>query len=417
MGTFFEALLSAHYHTAKLRAEYEARYPDASSPVRKAERGASHEEFVVSHQAWRKLVDRLGEGGPLLSRILSPDNAMKVLRDHYQRYTRDKDRDRLSSYDGAPRTPHDHAPSRHSTAMWGLYHWLCVKCNRSSGDVEAHIVNEKFGGPFYARIAGGAGDDPDQVFFEFFKSLLPQQPPENFQAPPSWQALLQSMKFEMLESAYDEATRVTKIRARVTHLAPKNKTVDKIADETDPRNWSRNFPQIFAKAYAVQDDRPGLDRLQDPDPDPKYADGNPKEFVGVLFEDAAIEFDLVRLLRGRTLLNINFQVTEDPPKDPVRYGKASCVFSLREALTNSVYWLSSPSGPDVDDGPDGILQARLFDDDDPKNAAAPARLVESTAGKHLRFSTECYYSDEQNAFALPMWKLSIIAGLVRSVTM
>jgi hypothetical protein len=163
----------------------------------------------------------------------------------------------------------------------------------------------------------------------------------------------------------------------------------------------------------------------------------------LFFESAEIDIANIPVLKGRVVLNIKFEVSPDKPDNKVspdqalapkkkqkngeknkgpaakstekssdlETGTVTCEYFLHEALTNSVLCLISPSGPDVDSGPEGIYQVCL------ENDAAGKPCVTSTAGKHVRFSPECYFAEEQNAIALPIWSMAITAGLVRSVAL
>jgi hypothetical protein len=389
MATFFDAQLSAHYHTLKARAKYAK------------ENRAKGARSQFGYTTWMDLVSHVGERGPLLGRILTPERAMEVLDDHYKRYTQDVDKKRLRAPDDSrPLTPHDHAASCHTTAMWSTYNWFCKRGYAEPSEaVETHIVGKKFGEPRYAKaeedVPKEAKDDPDAVFFSFFKNLLPDKVEGVKKA--DWDRIRKEATYKTLEAGCD-GKNVTRFHAVVTHPARSDETIEKIAREIDPRNWSKNFPQLFSKAYRVDKDAPYRDRFQDPDP---KDDETGKSFTGVLFEDASIDLAAVRVLRGRTLLNVDFSVSE---KD----GEVGCKYSLQEALSNHVLCLVSPSGPDVDSGPEGVYKVKL-------TGKKPNQKVISRAGKDVRFSSKCHFSDEQNAISLPLWSLSIIAGLVRSV--
>ncbi len=374
MGGLFDAALSAHYHTAYLRGDQglHTLYADAT------QRG-------VDHTRWRAVVDTHGTSGPILSRILKPKDAMVALNDHHA--------------NGA--LPAEDHRSRHAIGAWIKYNWHCRnRYGRGDPDVEQGL-NGLLG---RARAATGTRPAGAQRLVDSLPGLLNLPAGPNPDAAQT--AILQGLhatqvgKFTLIESTVDHG--VTKVQAELVHEEP-NPPFDKIARYNDPRAWSQNFPELWPASYLVKSPQACIDRFATPDPFVTTPIG--EKFTGYLYEKVAIELLGVPMMAGTNLLNVTFNV--DPDKKEI-----TLAYRLHECLTSSVLCFLSAGGADVD-------SAEKNTDPERTNAISvriEGNTVTTRAAKHVRFANEAHFAGELNAIALPMWKLAIVAGLYRALS-
>jgi hypothetical protein len=400
MGSLFEAALSAHYHIAALRAEHDTP------------------KDRVNYRSWKALHDavpKVGEPGALLSRVRPPDRAVDLLRTHH--------RDRVAAR--GPTVPHSQAV--HADAAWCVYHRLCRQYGTEPDpDVSAHLSERLDSLPTTKAVKrlkhnrdllekDSTTPNYDKLFLYFLQTLAPHANIDDFYV--------------------DEAQckdGVTRFKATITGETQTD--LAKVVNLADPRRWTLHYPSLFAKAYRIATNGTPrythfcTDRYLDPDPldpDPHGGDSGNGGWKGLFFEKAEIDLQNIAILKGRNVLDMEFVIGPDHNHDG---DMVSLKYSLVEALSNNVLWFSSPAGPDVDSGVDddqkaictwhlGKIKKSERKVKKSETGKADTRSLKVSAGKHLRFSPQACFPEEQNAFALPLWSASIIAGLVKSVTL
>jgi hypothetical protein len=423
MGALFETLLSATYHTAKLRAEAE----------RRAEYGGG--EPKVAFKSWHARLERLGEEGPILSRVLSPGAATEALHAHYED---------LSNLE--PKYRNYDSLARHATAAWAHHHWLDQRLHGNGDkDVGGHLKGLTKKGPLREMVGETLGThitnkvlkpSNEDLTYEGIGKAYSETLASGHHRPG-----IKFGKFDILEAGVDNLN-VSRFRARLSYFDPEA-TVAKVARATDPRAWSQHFPDLFLSSYRI---RPPTqhncqNRYMDPDPwiglDPPSkastarlkkglskraadlalgrreksrntkdptAPGEPWD--GYLFEHAQTNMGALAVVSGRNILRMKFTVTQ-PDESKPREGSVTIGFSIHEPLTSSVLWFVSAGGPDVDRHPDGgPLSVELHGDSQGS--------VTSTSGKYVRYPPQVYFAEELNAIALPLWMVAITSGLFQA---
>jgi hypothetical protein len=196
---------------------------------------------------------------------------------------------------------------------------------------------------------------------------------------------------------------VTRFAAEVTHRPPADETFDKVASEADPRNWSKDFPEMFAKSYRIRNGCECVDRYEDPDPDDN-GEAPGLTWQGPLFETAQFALGGTPLIVFRNVLDIEFTVDR---KGDYR-GTLDTNYCLHESLSNSTLDFARPGGLDVDSAAHGTCQVSL------KGKGAVEEMT-TKAAKNLRFSEDAEFSEELNVLALPFIQTWITQLLINSM--
>lgn len=418
MASLFESVLSAHYHIALLRARHS---PGPASEI----------DFTN----WKSLHDRVRRaagGGPLLSRLHSPDHAADVL-DRYVKTFRS--------------SPGDNPQALHAHAAWGLYDEICTRFSHRRARGLREYLQSKAPRTKTGPSGGTVDENLDQIFQLFIETLAPKA---------------KVISYKTMQARLDQDN-VTRFQAQIVAETDSDTTLAQVANLADPRHWSQFYPNIFTKSYRISKGAVPpyqdlcRDRFLNPDPlepDPSQGVDGTGSWSGLFFEKAEIDLQSVPVLSGGNVLQVTFAVTPGDPdaydhsahsarvaqlrdissgkivpenvrenaekvSDPKVSGTVRTDYSLQEALWGSVLFFVSPSGPDVDDGIAANRQPLCsISLTKKKNAkdSTPNRIT-ITAGKNVRFSEEASFAEEQNAFALPLWSTAIIAGLVKSLTL
>jgi hypothetical protein len=438
MTTLFEIALSAHYNALKLIAE--------SDQLHELVSGQS--EGRIDLKSWqrnlRKVgVKNVGDGGPLLSRILTPEKAAAALEAHRKTHHEgafdvepapppgdrpqeegdpkwaefDRKWDEWvtfafheNKYQGPAKDTeyarnyakvrHRNHRSRHATAMWTAYDWLQRVSQGKSADAEPvdpmgkYLKGTLLGPDLYERLGDEPKDYP-QALAAVTKAVHPspavtaalgQRKAEDTPTPQA---------FEFTELTVDKDN-VTRVAATIAHDDPLEK-IAQVAEQCDPRNWSKNFPELWTGSYQIDRAADCVDRHANPEPRNKSEIGKP--WSGDFFEGGQICIGGIPVLTGRVLLAVEYGVA--PLTDT--NGKVSLKYQLHEALTTGVLCFLSAGGPDVDTYEDFSV-----------TVASPR--VTTTAGKHLRYADNVQFSEELNTMALPLWAWAITGGLYHSVS-
>jgi len=400
MGALFESLLSAHYNIAKLRAEAEGRL---------AHRHEGQHRDRVNFLSWKKEhIDTIGEDGPILGRILSPEHATRVaLHDHFEGL--------LNNRRSKPKTVDEvleEHRSRHALGAWQHYDWLHHRL-RGSTDPAVHEHLQKVTkmlhlDPSPNIKADEAGVEPtlDEIDRAFAEELLP---------PLAHRLEKRDGRFETfhVKEAQVDAFGVTRFEAELV-VFDDEETLGSVATKTDPRAWCEHFPEIFVSTYCIEPSD-CKDRRVDPDPWFGNAPINlGQSWNGYLFEHSQLTLGALPIVSGRNILQINFHVDK-------KQNTVTTTFSMHEPLTSSVLWFLSPGGPDVDRSPSAGIAVKLEEKvpsppikTRKKTGKKTVKRVTSTAGKHVRFSPDITFSEELNAVALPLWMVAITDGLFRA---
>ena len=416
MSTLFETSLSAHYNVAKLLG-----VPDLHRKL-----GLQSGSYgSIDLRGWKERLDKLGEGGPLLGGMSTPQKAVKRLTLHHEaerpreprsdhpRYEekraeyaaeRARDDEHKEHYDRAPervsKVRHRHHRSRHATATWALYDWLHHKLHGRSHPVVGPHVVEMLGKPLHERVQGA--DDLNEAYTQYAASV------HSPVLRPSGTASPVPKDFKFIELTVDPKG-ITRIQAEMVYDDPKA-TVAGAARKNDPRAWAMNFPELWTSSYRVAIPPDVTNRFANPQPQDDTEIGT--AWKGHFFERGQIAFEGISVLAGSVLLYIDFDVkTEQEGAPGSQKGEVKLAYSLYEALTTSVLCFQSPGGPDVDSdhGGDDMRGAPIF------VVNIDRDRVKTRSGKHVRYASDVQFSEELNAISLPLWSWSITAGLYNSV--
>ncbi len=395
MSSLFESGLSAHYNVAKLLADTKLQGRDGFGSVGPGK--------SIDLRGWSDHVERIGEAGPLLSRISSPRIAMAMLTRHHDEEKpridatqQQQQHDKLHSQtpDRISKTYHRHHRARNATATWAVYDWLHDKLRgKPDPEVGPHL-EAILGKELYAR--GHTIANLDDAYVEYAKSVhSPVTLPSG-----AVQAVPKSFKF--IEHRVDD-NGVTRVQAEISY-DDEAATLDEQARKTDPRIWMRDFPEIWLSSYRTEIPPDIADRNASPEPHDDTPIGD--SWGGYFFERGQTSFDGMPVMGGSVLLHIDF--VKDLSKRQV-----TVEYYLYEALTTSVLCFQSAGGPDVDSDHSDSEAPVYFSRVTPLNGTTD---VTNGAGKHLRYSKEVLFSEELNAMALPLWAWSIASGLYKTVS-
>jgi hypothetical protein len=383
MGELFRALISAHFHLATLRAK-------AKAP----EHGVS-EKAWAGYRAWGERLDRLSSGRRLLlDRVQPVDRAVQTLGEHRERC----------------RYGHRNL-WRHATSVLAEVHSVTQRSEHDPIPGLALFIEQSLGSDGLAEIVSPPhGYTPMSRAHEALRAEVTRR----------GRALTPIGKPVAAEETVGRGTSpqivvteagrgtdgVTRFAAHVTHASPTSDTFVRVAAEADPRNWTKDFPEMFANSYRIRDAREIVDRYEDPDP---FDDGKPLgetwDPPGPLFETAQFAIGGTPLVVFRNVLDITFTARKG---EGDFNGQIDLGYSLHEALTNSVLEFVVPGGLDVDSVDKGTCQVLLKELGD-------GNIERTTkAGKNLRFSEDAEFSEEQNLLALPFTQAWITQLLFNS---
>jgi hypothetical protein len=411
MASLFDAVLSAHFHTAYLRGHEDSyqRHSALSQPG-------------VDFRPWKEHVDRIGQEGPILRRVLAPTRAMEAIHQYHR---------------AAGIQPLQSHRSRHAVAEWLNYNWHHRELHgRYDPDVTPHL--NQFTAALtatdlttlqglQAESVSTARAHPDEVYRGIFYAVHRPVVARSRGALRLARAPSEAKDFRLIESTVD-ANGVTLIQAQLAY-SDSEETFDKVAKRSDPRLWASNFPEMWTAAYCIGSELAGLnealsDRYSNPTPSGDDASLPGQSFRGYLFEHGSLELEGISLMDGTIVLFVDFDVFADPG-NPKR-GSLRLKYRLHEPLTSSVICFQSVGGPDVDSAEENdrtltavapSLSLRPGDPQD-KSYVYEVRLddavVTTRVGKHLRYGKNVHFSEELNAIALPMWSWAVVGGLYMS---
>jgi hypothetical protein len=358
MGVLFRALVGAHFHLAELRA----------GDPRRRHRG---------YQAWGARLDKVRSGRcRILEHVPPIEETVRILADPPGKEPRDTHR------------------WRQATVVLAQAHHLSRQTKIKNVPALTKHVERSFHATQLRDITPSMSDAA--ALSRAYGALSKYGGP----LPP----------IRVTTATVDEFG-VTRVAAEVEHDTPRLKhskvgpdTIDKVAQEADPRGWSTNFPQAFAKSYCINPASECIDRYEDPDP---YADGKPppgSSWNGLLFETAQFTLGGPPLAVFRNVLDVDFRVQKIADYN----GQIDITYCLHEALSNSALNFGSAGGLDVDSAQSGQCRVTL-------SGNAKSTHVKTRAAKSLRFSDDAEFSEELNLMCLPFLEAWISDVLLNSV--